>query len=378
MYQFDNHNLSVGKWGLAMICATLIGILLLWGTGQAAQDDQLAIVVADFGDEGCDPGTGAAVAENLRTFLAGTGNYSLVDRNHINDIVREGKLGMSELTSSEGAALLGRLAVADLVIVGSVVKMGNRYAISARIVLPDTSLVLASAGAEAVNAAALSASVRKLATDLEDAAAVLKTSDNEGQGLLFADDFYLRANARWQPIIPGSYYVEDRLMHVGDANKGGQYCRALIGVRMSEESYIFSGKMRMLSDPDDGGGVVIGVRVGSEMQSPSYLRFPSPDKGVAEGGGGGTFVVMTASGRVGLVSVDGKRHNLPRVKSSGRINPNVEHTYRLEVAADGVDLYLDEVIVGSLRGVPRTGDEIAVGTFGRAEAAFANIRVTKY
>ncbi len=356
-----------------------VSLLLMWGAGYADDQIQLALVVADFTEVGAEPGTGAAVAENLRTILAGTGRFTVIDRTRTADILKEQKLALSELASTDGAARLGKFATSDLVIVGSVVKTGKSYSLAARMVLPDTAEVLGSAGAESPTADGLNQAVRKLATDLGDAAMTAKASMEGDPNLLFADDFYLRANARWQPIVPGAFYVEDGLLHVGDSNPGnGQLCRALVGIPLPEQNVIFSGRMRLLSDPNQSGGMVIGVGVGSEMNKPSKLKFPASDGGVADGGGGGIFLIVRANGEYSIAAVDGKNGKLPHFRAHNRLAVNAEHSFRLEVANDGVDVFLDEVQVGSLRGLSINGNSIAVGTFGRAEAAFANIRVEKY
>jgi hypothetical protein len=367
------------KWISAMVVSAALSLLLMWGAGHAEDGKQLALVVADFTEVGAEPGTGAAVAENLRTILAGTGRFTVIDRTRTTDILKEQKLALSELASTDGAARLGKFATSDLVIVGSVVKTGKSYSLAARMVLPDTAVVLGSASAESPNADGLNQAVRKLATDLGDAATVAKAQLEGDANLLFADDFYLRANARWQPIVPGAYYVEDGLLHVGDSNPGnGQLCRALVGVPLPEQNVIFSGRMRLLSDPNQAGGMVIGVGVGSEMSKPSKLKFPAPDKGVAAGGGGGIFLIVRANGEYGLAEVDGKSNRLPHFRARNRLAVNSGHSFRLEAANNGVDLFIDDAPAGSLRGVSINGNSVAVGTFGRAEAAFTNIRVEKY
>jgi hypothetical protein len=369
---------KIKNWLVGALVATLLGLLCSWGAAYA-QEKQPAVVVADFGEDGAEAGTGAAVAENLRTLLAGTGRFAVLDRSRINDIVKETKLASSELVSADGAARLGKLATADLVIVGSVVKMGKKYSVSARIVIPESALVIASAGAEAASADGLTAAVRKLAGELEDAASAVSIENDQSETeTLFADEFYLRANARWQPIVPGAFYVEEGLLHVGDGNQGGNQCRALLGVPIDADSYIYSGRFRILSSRNDGGAVVIGIKVGTEMTKPSKLRFPDPKKAVADGGGGGTFFVLRANGEMGICAVDGKHRPMPGVRIAGRIDPNLEHSYRMELGGDGVDMYIDDALVGKLRGLPNTGNAIALGTVGRAEAAFSSIQVIKY
>ena len=372
-------NTMFTKWIGLSVAVAVVSLLLMWGAGYADDQKQLALVVADFTEVGAEPGTGAAVAENLRTILAGTGRFKVIDRTRTADILKEQKLALSELASSDGAARLGKFATSDLVIVGSVVKTGKSYSLAARMVLPDTAVVLGSAGAESPTADGLNQAVRKLATDLGDAAMTAKASLEGDPNLLFADDFYLRANARWQPIVPGAFYVEEGLLHVGDSNPGnGQLCRALVGVPLDTGNIIFSGRMRLLSDPNQPGGMVIGVGVGSEMNKPSKLKFPASDKGIADGGGGGIFLIVRANGEYGIAAVDGKNGKLPHFRARNRLVVNDEHSFRLEAANDGVDIFIDDAPAGSLRGVSINGNSIAVGTFGRAEAAFASIRVEKY
>jgi curli biogenesis system outer membrane secretion channel CsgG len=63
---------------------------------------------------------GQRVTDQLISQLAGTGNYEIIDREHLQSIVQEQNLGYGSRFDTAGAAKLGKLANANLLIIGQV------------------------------------------------------------------------------------------------------------------------------------------------------------------------------------------------------------------------------------------------------------------
>lgn len=86
---------------------------------------------------------GFAVSEILSHHLAEKGAFTLLERTELNQILNELKLSMSGVTSQEDAIRAGKLASAEVLILGSVEKFNSKYHINARIVKAETGEVLA-------------------------------------------------------------------------------------------------------------------------------------------------------------------------------------------------------------------------------------------
>ncbi len=88
---------------------------------------------------------GFAVSELLSHQLAKTGRFRLLERAELNRVLEELKLSMSGAVDQDDALNAGKLASADLLVLGSVEKMGRSYHVNARLVASGTGEVLATA-----------------------------------------------------------------------------------------------------------------------------------------------------------------------------------------------------------------------------------------
>ncbi|MBI4518042.1 MAG: hypothetical protein HY699_19740 [Deltaproteobacteria bacterium] len=85
---------------------------------------------------------GDAIAERLRRALRGRG-VTLVERDQLNRIVAEQKLGVSGLVDERTTAQIGRLAGADSLLFGTVEETGGSIVVEARVVSIGEGVVLA-------------------------------------------------------------------------------------------------------------------------------------------------------------------------------------------------------------------------------------------
>jgi curli biogenesis system outer membrane secretion channel CsgG len=65
-------------------------------------------------------GIGQRVTDELISALAGTGSFEIIDREYLNKVLAEQTQGYGDRFSTEGAAKLGKLANADVLIIGQI------------------------------------------------------------------------------------------------------------------------------------------------------------------------------------------------------------------------------------------------------------------
>lgn len=88
---------------------------------------------------------GFAVSEMLAHQLAKSGKFQLLERTELNRVLGELKLSMAGVTEQEDAVTVGKLAKADILVMGSVEKIGKSYHVNARLVNAETGEVAATA-----------------------------------------------------------------------------------------------------------------------------------------------------------------------------------------------------------------------------------------
>jgi len=113
-------------------CFATCLMFLATGTGYAAEKKTIAIL--DFESIGSEEYLGKAVAEIIRTELVETRKFRVVERAQIKKALSEQELQTSGAIDDESAVQIGKLLGADLIIVGSVVKIGTSYTINSRLI----------------------------------------------------------------------------------------------------------------------------------------------------------------------------------------------------------------------------------------------------
>jgi hypothetical protein len=84
---------------------------------------------------------GIAVAEILRTEIVGLGQYTVIERGMVEQVLQEQELQLTGAVDSETAVELGKLMGAQSVIIGSIVKTGTVYTINSRLIDVETGVV---------------------------------------------------------------------------------------------------------------------------------------------------------------------------------------------------------------------------------------------
>jgi len=102
------------------------------------------LVVMNFKSAGASQELSVAVSELLRGVMAGIdgAGFTLVERDQLNEVMREQGLSLSGAIDEGNSKKLGKLLAADFLIVGSVSRLGGAYAISARMVNGDTGQIV--------------------------------------------------------------------------------------------------------------------------------------------------------------------------------------------------------------------------------------------
>jgi TolB-like protein len=112
----------------------LIFLMILILTQSAITEVKPTIAVLDFESVGSEEHLGKAVSEIMRTELIGTRKFRVVERSQINQALSEQKLQKSGIVDEKSAVEIGKLLGADLIIIGSVVKIGTAYTINSRMI----------------------------------------------------------------------------------------------------------------------------------------------------------------------------------------------------------------------------------------------------
>ncbi len=126
------------------LAAFIIGLLVIWSAtalSLAQKRPRERVAVLTFKAIGAPAEMGEAVAEILRTELVDVGKFELVERGQIEALIREQKLQMKDLFDAKTAVEIGRLSGAKLVVIGSIVKLGNTYTLNSRFIDVATGVV---------------------------------------------------------------------------------------------------------------------------------------------------------------------------------------------------------------------------------------------
>jgi curli biogenesis system outer membrane secretion channel CsgG len=109
---------------LRVVALTMLCLVLVAGFADAQVKKRIA--VSRFRDYKDYPGCGVGVADMLATALVKTGKFSVIERKEIEEVLKEQKLGMSDLVTPETAPQVGKLLGVELLVVGSVSELGTK------------------------------------------------------------------------------------------------------------------------------------------------------------------------------------------------------------------------------------------------------------
>ncbi len=99
------------------------------GAKIAVLNFQGLMVAEDFGE---------AVSEIFRTELAGFGDFVVIERGMVEQVLQEQQLQLTGAVDSNTAVQIGKLTGAQFLIIGSIIKTGTVYTINARLIDAET------------------------------------------------------------------------------------------------------------------------------------------------------------------------------------------------------------------------------------------------
>ncbi|OVE80319.1 hypothetical protein BVY01_00485 [bacterium I07] len=136
--------------------------------GLSAQEKQ-AVAVLDFETIGVsETHYGRVVGEMFSTELSNTNEFMVVERTQIGKIVEEHQFQLTGAVSEETAVEIGKLVGANIVVVGSLSKMGETYNILARFVNCQSSEIILSKSGTAQDVNVIGELVSNMVANLVD------------------------------------------------------------------------------------------------------------------------------------------------------------------------------------------------------------------
>ncbi|MBU1076482.1 MAG: CsgG/HfaB family protein [Spirochaetes bacterium] len=124
---------------LLVLLITLFPLLLSAQKKNDTLKPKERIAVMELEAKGVTKDEADAVADFLRTDLAETKKFIVIERARISDVFKEQELSLSGLTDSKNAVKVGEILNCETIIVGTLSKMGNEYFLNIRAVDVETS-----------------------------------------------------------------------------------------------------------------------------------------------------------------------------------------------------------------------------------------------
>ena len=122
------------KW---LFSATvLLGLVLLPAAAAEPTIKRHRVAVLDFEERGelVEAETGQIAAELLTTGLVNTGRFEVVERDRLQQVIREQQFGTSDMVSPETAARIGNLVGVEVIITGTVYRLRDVSGMSAKLI----------------------------------------------------------------------------------------------------------------------------------------------------------------------------------------------------------------------------------------------------
>lgn len=132
----------------------------------ASKGERIQIAILDFEDvtqSAKNAGYGEAISSMLSTAFVKYRKFTIVERNKINQLVQEQKMELTGLTETSEIEKIGKLLNTDVIILGTVSKLGNLIVIDARLVNVATGEMIFSERIKCSSEERLPDSVDKLA-----------------------------------------------------------------------------------------------------------------------------------------------------------------------------------------------------------------------
>lgn len=122
----------------------LLGVFILQGMLIAEEEPSLVIAVMDFENNGLEAQEVRLISDYITSALVRTEVYDVIDRNQRDMLLAEIEFSYSGVSNEEAQIELGKLLAADLILTGSIGKLGSRYIVNISVIDVRTSKNIAS------------------------------------------------------------------------------------------------------------------------------------------------------------------------------------------------------------------------------------------
>ena len=140
------------------------------------------VAVIDFQAKGIPHSLAANTTELIRTELVNTGKYTVIERAQMTQILREQEFQMTGCTDVSCAVKVGKLLSARKILVGTVMKIGNKIIISGRIVDVERGVAEEAATQNALSMNEIDNAARLFVSRLSGSSAIQKSGQSEVNG----------------------------------------------------------------------------------------------------------------------------------------------------------------------------------------------------
>ena len=148
----------------------IFAFILMFGY---SQDKKTRIALINFNAIGIEEVTVRGIEENLLTEIINTGRFEVIERSQLNKVLQELNLSNSDEFTESTAAQVGNLLGVDIILIGSVNKLGKNISINVRGIEVKTGL--ASFAKKVVTK-----SEEDLITAIENLSVMISTATKEG------------------------------------------------------------------------------------------------------------------------------------------------------------------------------------------------------
>lgn len=151
---------------LVLLCSAA---LVLWCSGAHlfAQEVRPRIAIGDFEVREVRV-TSEAICENLTTSLQNLKRFTIVERAQLESVLKEAGLSLSGLIDASTGISAGKIKGVDIIVTGSVSRLGNIITLNARFINTTTGEVTKAEKVEGRSESELAAMINKLAKKIEE------------------------------------------------------------------------------------------------------------------------------------------------------------------------------------------------------------------
>ncbi len=107
-----------------------------------AQEKKLNIAISDLSGQGIEQSSTAIISDRLRTELFKQGGFTVLERNAMQDILKEQGFQQSGCTSDACAVEIGQLLGVSYIVIGTVGKLGHLFTIDVRMIEVSTAKII--------------------------------------------------------------------------------------------------------------------------------------------------------------------------------------------------------------------------------------------